>query len=1537
MPGRGTAYGLARWLRQDDIAKRLSDLPRAQVSFNYLGRLDPLTPTDSGFALEDEPPRGGRHPANPRPYLLDVVAGVRAGRLHLYLGYSTRHHRRETMVDLAAAFGHAVGSLVDHCSAPGAGGPTPSDFPLAQVDSDQLDRLAAEHGRLADVYPLAPLQRGLLFETLANPGSGVYFEQFSIRLDGPLDLDAFERAWNALLRRHAVLRAGIAWQGLAVPHLVVREQVELPLTHHDWRGLAEAAQAARLEQLLERDRVQGFDLTKAPLTRLHLVHLAPQRWRLIWSHHHILLDGWSVAILIQEVFDSYEAIRVGQFTPAPPPPPYRDYIAYLASLDLSGAWAHWRRVLGGITEPTPLGADRPVMRTGRRDADYARVHRRLSVHRSNAIRDFVRTARLTLDTVLHGAWALLLAQRSGRDDVVFGVTSSGRPPALAGVEEMVGLFISTLPARVRVSRGEQVTSWLSGLLRDQVQTRQFEHTPLDQVRSWTSVPPDRPLFDSGRGLENYPMDGSRFRTGSVAITEIETFEQSNYALSFVVVPDDALFLQLWYDALRFAPQTADQMLATVEALALGLIADPHRTVGEVLAEVRQQMPARDTPLGAVDAPDRPLPRLVERWAVREPERTAVCGHGGPMTYAELDRRANQMAGWLGELGAGSGTRVGVALPRTADSVAVLLGVLKAGAVCVPIPAGDPPVWDQFPVPLRPSVLVPDDLTEVWGRSAEPPAVALEPTDVAMVVWWQDGPGALAATELTHAELTRRAHARREEVTGTDVMAQLASFGSEAAAWEISVALGNGAALALGLTRGGSDGTAGGEALREQHVTVLTSTGGELVELLEQQPAALDRVRLVVLRGDPASLARHLLAARPRLRLESGADVETGRVTHLLQRLPLVGEVAVVPTPDGRGLTACLLPDTSALEVSAPDVSTRLAAQHVQQWQALYDHTYAGSAAQDPTFHVVGWNSSYTDAPIAAEAMRRMACAHGRTHPPALGPARVLEIGCGTGLMLFGLARRLRQLHRHRLLPRCLAQLREHVATMDPAHAGKCDHCWSARPTNFTDLAAGQRRRGPSSTRSCSTSRTPPTLPACLDEALRVVAPTGAIFIGDVRHHGLRAAFHASVQLSRAADLLPADELSTRVRQSLARERELLVDPGFFTALAASRPEVGSVEVMPKRGRHDNELTRYRYDTVVRLGAAGSDPVDVTWYDWHRDVLSRGEVGWLLDNAGGDAVGVTGVPNARVAVDVEAARLVDRLHRADGAPTGTAGQIRLAAAKAPRGMDPEELYELGEGRGWSVAVSWATHHADGSLNVLFRRGSERASGVGELHVAGSPPERDLYSDPHPASASAEDARRTNAPLHGVVADELERHAWQALRQNLPEYVNASRVLVVDEIARTADGRVDEVALLARAGAEDAAAGRRHHHAAATHRRRAEARAGLGTGPAGAVGRHPYVLLRPGWGLAARDPRHRRGRPGAGPGGAPRRSATAADGRGDGRGPACRAAAMDAAGRDHRGRGSAVFLRTPGRGWRALLRRACPPAQPAAVRRAAGPRR
>jgi hypothetical protein len=321
------------------------------------------------------------------------------------------------------------------------------------------------------------------------------------------------------------------WEGLKAPLQVVHRRVELPLEQRDWRALAEPEQARQLDDYLRADRRRGFELSRAPLLRVALLRVGETTYQFVWSFHHLLLDGWSGPLLLKELFGLYEGACRGEAVQLPPVRPYRDYIAWLKRQDLGQAEAYWRRVLKGFRAPTPLGVDRGRGGGPGTEGDYGQQELRLSKALTERVQGLARREGLTLNTLVQGAWAVLLSRYSGEEEVLFGVTVAGRPAELAGVEVMVGLFINTLPLRVQVAGGSQLLPWLKGLQAQQVELRQYEYSPLAQVQGWSEVPRGSPFFESIVVFENYPIDASlKEQGGTLTIHHTRSFEQSNYPI-----------------------------------------------------------------------------------------------------------------------------------------------------------------------------------------------------------------------------------------------------------------------------------------------------------------------------------------------------------------------------------------------------------------------------------------------------------------------------------------------------------------------------------------------------------------------------------------------------------------------------------------------------------------------------------------------------------------------------------------------------------------------------------------------------------------------------------------------------------------------------------------------------------------------------------------------------------------------------------------------------------------------------------------------
>ncbi|HSS49779.1 MAG TPA: condensation domain-containing protein, partial [Thermoanaerobaculia bacterium] len=412
IPNRGIGYGLLRYLRADERSEPLRRLPSPEVAFNYLGRFDDAIDA-AAFLRPSAGPAGPlRDPRQSRDHLLEVNGLIAGGRLRLTWTYSENLHRRSTLEALSAGFVTCLRAVIAHCTAPGVRGYTPSDFPLAELDPYTLDRLLAGQA-VEDLYPLSPLQHGMLFHSADVPGAGVYFRQLCCTLRGDLDVDAFRRACQETLDRHPILRTAFLWRDCPQPLQVVLERAELPMAVEDLGGLDEGAQAERLASLRRADLELGFELATAPLMRLALLRLGEDRHKLVWSFHHLVSDGWSFSLLLAEVFAFYDAFRHDRPFERERPRPFREYIAWLRRQDRAAAERFWRPALAGFPAATPLASDRPPAAVEPRPEEQ--LHRQvwLPVEDTALLQDWTRRHQLTLNTAVQGAWALLLARESG--------------------------------------------------------------------------------------------------------------------------------------------------------------------------------------------------------------------------------------------------------------------------------------------------------------------------------------------------------------------------------------------------------------------------------------------------------------------------------------------------------------------------------------------------------------------------------------------------------------------------------------------------------------------------------------------------------------------------------------------------------------------------------------------------------------------------------------------------------------------------------------------------------------------------------------------------------------------------------------------------------------------------------------------------------------------------------------------------------------------------------------------------------------------
>ncbi|MCS3473078.1 amino acid adenylation domain-containing protein/non-ribosomal peptide synthase protein (TIGR01720 family), partial [Pseudomonas sp. JUb42] len=675
VPDKGVGYGLLRYLGPDDARRSLESLAEGAVLFNYLGQFDQsfdqgwLSPAQESAGASQDPQAAVDAP-------LSINGQVYGGVLELGWSFSPDVLDSGAIETLAQAYMNTLEDLIEHCCEAETGALTPSDVPLAGLDQARLDSLPLAPAQIEDLYPLAPLQQGMLFHAVYGAGRGDYVNQLRVDVQG-LDVGAFNAAWQAVVQQHEVLRANFL-ASAEPPLQVIRRSRSMPCTELDWRDADTRAPA--LAAWAGEDRSAGFDLLNDPLLRLTLLRTGETSHHLVLTSHHIVLDGWSLSQLLAEVLQRYagQAVQRGAGR-------YRDYIAWLQRQSAQGSEAFWRGELLTFSEPTRL-ANRLTPHAPA--SGYAQQVQRLDTVQTQILSDFARSQRVTLNTLVQAAWILLLQRYTGLDTVTFGSTVAGRPAELAGIEQQLGLFINTLPVLSSPRPQVSVATWLTQLQAQNLALREHEHTALYDIQRWAGFAGEA-LFDTVLVFENYPV-AEALQQGPLTglrFGEVISQEQTHYPLTLVVGAHAQLSFQFSYACAHFDAAGIEQLAGHFVRLLTTLAQDADATLGTLpmLDTAEQQaLLARWNPKPTNYPVDRCLHELIEARAAQTPQAIALVSGEERLSYAALNRRANQMAHQLRERGVGPDVLVGLSAERGPGMIVGLLAILKAGGAYVPL-------------------------------------------------------------------------------------------------------------------------------------------------------------------------------------------------------------------------------------------------------------------------------------------------------------------------------------------------------------------------------------------------------------------------------------------------------------------------------------------------------------------------------------------------------------------------------------------------------------------------------------------------------------------------------------------------------------------------------------------------------------------------------------------------------------------------------------------------------------------------------------
>ncbi|MGH3904058.1 MAG: amino acid adenylation domain-containing protein, partial [Pseudonocardiaceae bacterium] len=732
------------------------------------------------------------------------------------------------------------------------------DRPLLTLDEAQAAALREVCPNVVEVLPLAPLAEGLLFHALYDrTGPDIYTSQLTVGLAGLLNEVALRTSAERLLHRHPNLRAGF-WSGAGDrPVQFIPAKVKLPWVAVDLSGMPEAAADAELIRLCAAERSR-FDMASPPLLRFLLVRRATDQYQLVFTHHHILLDGWSTPVLLDELLATYGDEDL------PSVPPYRDYLSWLDRQDRTAAEHAWRDVLAGVDEPT-LVSGSVLDQAAEPDEQIVELSEQLTRQLSQR----ARAGRLTMNTVVQGAWAVLLGAITGRDDVVFGTTVSGRPGELAGIEAMVGLFINTVPMRIRLESTRSIAHLLADLQEQQTRMADHAHLGLADIQRLAGA---SQLFDTLTVFENYPPGStgpSSTGPGALQVTGTEMRYPVHYPLGLIALPGDRLTLKLSHRGDRFGPlavrQIADYLVRVLEAVA----ADPEQLISRVgiLDDAERQQILRDWNDTRVELPGVTLPDLLAGQAARSPEATALVFEGTRLSYAQLTAWANRLAHYLIGHGVGPERYVAIVMPRSIELVVALLGVVKSGAAYLPVDPDYPAERTDYMLGDAQPALILRELPDVAGYPDTGPEPTVAPSHPAYVIYTSGSTGRPKGVVVPHRGIVNRLLWMQAEygLAADDRVLQKTPSSFDVSVWEFFWPLITGATLVVARPEGHKDPAYLAALIRDERITTVHFVPSMLRAFVEEPSVpGCTALRQVICSGEalPADLAERFRTVLP---------------------------------------------------------------------------------------------------------------------------------------------------------------------------------------------------------------------------------------------------------------------------------------------------------------------------------------------------------------------------------------------------------------------------------------------------------------------------------------------------------------------------------------------------------------------------------------------------------------------------------------------------------------------------------------------------
>ena len=913
VPGKGIGYGILRYLS----GRAFKQEPG--IIFNYLGELDAqaATPQDNIFRLSH---KFHGHPVameSRRNVLLEVSGFVKEGRLQIEVMYSARQFAVQTMDRLMELFRHRLTSLVKTLAAERTGWVTPADLSYKELEVEQVLQLSSDHN-LEDICRLSPLQQGLYHYWSGAPGSSDYFIQMSYRLQGPLEKELLEKSYQLLVSRHAILRTRFTNDyGDTLLQLVSR-QAEGDFTWLAIPGLPEFS----VEAFRESDRAKGFNLHGQTPMRLTVLDLGDHIHEFIWSHHHILLDGWCVGILFREFFQIYHCLQQNRQPDLPPVYPYSSYISWLENTDRNSSMQYWKDYLQGYDAMTSL----PSLTgdAGIREKKIRTVKYRVDGPLRQSIRTLCAALSVTESTFIQAAWGMLLGRYNDTDDVVFGMVISGRPAALKGVEDMVGLFSNTIPVRVSCREGMTASELLKNLQQQAVESAAHHYVQLAEIQA--EARNGRSLFDHILVFQNFPVDEiiARSVDGSQGLNFIsaDVFDETHYDLVLTAFPGNEIIIEYDYNTALYDAQHIQRIHEQLMQVMAQLALDPGKQAAGIdylSMHEKQQLLVDFNDTGSDYPSNSTIAELFTAQAKQTPDNIAIVFEHRSLTYRQLDEQSDKLAAYLHdhcEVTPDEG--VGILLERSERLLIAILGILKAGAAYVPIdPAFPHERIDYILKDTAAAVLITesDFLFQLHHFSgtlfamdvqmdgladcSKPPAAQVTPRNLAYVLYTSGSTGTPRGVMIEQRSVIRLVKsAAYVSLRGNEVLLSTGAVSFDATTFEYWSMLLNGGRLVLCSRQVLMDAQLLAAEMKKNSVSIMWFTAGWLNQLVDGDVTMFSGLRTLLAGGDRLSAAhiKILKAHYPELQIINGYGPTENTTFSLCYTIPAVPDNIPVGKP-----------------------------------------------------------------------------------------------------------------------------------------------------------------------------------------------------------------------------------------------------------------------------------------------------------------------------------------------------------------------------------------------------------------------------------------------------------------------------------------------------------------------------------------------------------------------------------------------------------------------------------------------------------------